>query len=37
MHASRLPLDAAVDAIANATLEGAGQPEDDVVLMGIEV
>ena len=35
--ASRLPLDAAVDAIANATLEGAGQPEDDVVLMGIEV
>ena len=37
LDAARLPLDAAVDAIANATLEGAGRPEDDVVLMGIEV
>ena len=34
---THLPLDAAVDAIANATLEGAGRPQDDVVLMGIEV
>lgn len=37
LGASSLPLDAAVDAIANATLDGAGRPEDDVVLMGIEV
>ncbi|KHK01409.1 PP2C family protein-serine/threonine phosphatase [Desulfovibrio sp. TomC] len=34
---AHLPLDAAVDAIANTTLEGAGRPQDDVVLMGIEV
>jgi sigma-B regulation protein RsbU (phosphoserine phosphatase) len=34
---AHLPLDAAVDAIANATLDGAGRPQDDVVLMGIEV
>ena len=36
-QAACLPLEAAVEAIANATLEGAGKPEDDVVLMGIEV
>ncbi|MYL82290.1 SpoIIE family protein phosphatase [Desulfovibrio aerotolerans] len=36
-QASCLPLDAAVASIANATLEGTGKPEDDVVLMGIEV
>jgi len=36
-QAAGLPLEAAVDAIADATLAGAGRPEDDVVLIGIEV
>lgn len=35
--AAGLPLEAAVEAIADASLAGAGRPEDDVVLMGIEV